>query len=375
MLLEKLQKLGSAASWDSCGGDKRKSLRKSKIPASYSNFVHDCSNTAEQCRLMKVLQSNACIHDCKYCVNSSCSKGKAELAPGEVAKSFNSLYRAGQVAGLFLSSAITGEADRTAEKMIESAKILRNKFKFKGYIHLKVLPTMSKHLVYEMAGLATRMSLNLEATSSSRMQLLGSTKDYSNDLEKRFRWINEIKRKGLLRSFTTQFLLGAAGETDLEILGKMDRLYHETQLYRTYFSAFQPIEGTGLEGREAEEPSREHRFYQSDWLLRVYGYRLKELKLALNEEENFGNVKDVKFAVALNNPNRFPVDINCASKEELLHVPGIGPVSADKILQLRKHKKKIEEMDLKRAGAIMARAGPFIQASGLKQARMAEWAN
>lgn len=374
VILEKLKKLGSAASWDSCGGVKQKSMRKSGIPASYASFVHDCSNTSESCRLMKVLQSNKCIHDCKYCVNSSCSGSKAELAPEEVAKSFVSLNKSGMVEGLFLSSAVTGEADRTAEKIIESARILREKFRFKGYIHLKVLPTMSKHLVFEMAGLASRLSLNLEAPNKARMHELGSTKDYHNDLEKRLGWIGEAKSKGLLQSFTTQLILGAAGETDWEVLSRMDSLYKKTQLHRTYFSAFQPVHGTGMENSLPEKPAREHQLYQSDWLLRVYGFKLGEIKLALNDNERFGNVRDVKFEIAANNPNLFPVDVNCASREELLRVPGIGPKGVEKILTAREHRKFSELKQLKKA-AILKRAAPFIQVGGSRQKRIGEWFN
>lgn len=375
MLLERLQKLGNAASWDSCGGVKQKSMRKSKIPASYASFVHDCSNTTENCKLMKVLQSNKCIHDCRYCINSSCSRGKAELAPIELAKSFNSMQKSGFVQGLFLSSAVTGEADRTAEKMIESASILRKRFGFQGYIHLKVLPTMSKHLIFEMAKIANRLSLNLEVPSKSHFQLLGNTKDYCNDLEKRLRWVNETKRKGILRSFTTQFILGAAEETDAEVLSKMDDLYHKTDLYRTYFSAFTPIKGTALEGLSAESPSREHLLYQSDWLLRVYKFKLKEIKLGLQENGNFENVKDVKFEIALHNPNLFPVDVNYGSEEELLQVPGIGPKTVLKIVQRRQEKKFADFRDLKRTGLILKRAQSFIQLDGQRQRRISDYIN
>ena len=371
-MLEKLQLLGAAASWDSCGGVKQKSLRKAGIPASYANFVHDCSATSENCRLMKVLQSNKCIHDCKYCVNSGCSRGKAELAPEEIAKSFNSLEKAGYVNGLFLSSAVSGDADSAAEKMIESARILRQRFGFKGYIHLKVLPTMSKHLVFEMAQLADRLSLNLETPNASNLRLLGSTKDFAVDLQRRLGWIDEAKRKGARISFTTQFIVGAAGETDLDLLQKMRELYDETALHRAYFSAFSPVHGTPLEGQQAEKPLRERQLYQSDWLMRVYGFELKEIKLGLNEKNLFGNAGDVKFAIAANSPEEFPVDVNSAPKEDLLKVPGIGPNAAEKIISLREsgNAKFRDLKELRKIGVIARRAAPFIEIECQRQARL-----
>ncbi len=133
--------MGAAANWDSCGGVKQKSSRKAGIPTSYAPFIHDCAATSEQCKLVKVLQSNSCIHDCKYCVNSTCGQKKLELEPLELAKSFSAFERQGIVQGLFLSSAVAGNAEKATEKMIETAQLLRNRFGYKGYLHLKVLLT------------------------------------------------------------------------------------------------------------------------------------------------------------------------------------------------------------------------------------------
>ncbi len=372
-VLEKMRRLGMAASWDSCGGVKQKSLRKSKIPAGYASFVHDCSATAEQCKLIKVLQTNACIHDCKYCVNSGCRHRKVELEPEEVARGFNAFARQGMVQGLFLSSAVSGNAEKSTEKIVESARVLRQGFGFQGYVHLKVLPTTPKDQVFELARHANRLSLNLEVPRAGFFSELGSTKDYRIDLEKRLRWINEAKRKGLVKSFTTQLILGAAGETDLDVLKKMDSLYRETMLHRTYFSAFQPVQGTGLEKFKAERPAREHQLYQADWLLRKYGFKLKEVKLGLNEESNFGNAGDVKFAVAKNSPGLFPVDVNNAKVEELLRVPGIGPKGAERVLRLREKQRLQDFKDLRKAGVLVKRAQSFIQVERERQSRVCEF--
>ena len=368
--LEKLQRLGSAASWDSCGGVKQKSMRKAGIPANYAYFIHDCAATSEQCKLVKVLQSNACIHDCKYCVNSGCGQRKVELEPEELAKSFMHFVRQGMVQGLFLSSAVAGDAERATEKMIESARLLRQKFGFQGYVHLKVLPTTPKEQVFELAKYANRLSLNLEVPSAGFFSELGSTKDYAIDLEKRLRWIDEAKRKVDGISFTTQLILGAAGETDFDVLKKMDSLYRETELHRTYFSAFRPVQGTPLENEKAERPERAYQLYQADWLLRVYGFELKELGLGLNEQGNFGNARDVKFEVAKNSPSLFPVDVNCAGREELLRVPGIGPKGAENILRQREQRKFNDFKDLKNACVIVKRAQAFIEVKGQRQAKL-----
>ncbi len=254
--------------------------------------------------------------------------------------------------------------------MIESARLLRQKFGFQGYVHLKVLPTTPKEQVFELAHYANRLSLNLEVPNAGFFGELGSTKDYASDLEKRLRWIDEAKRRLGGISFTTQLILGAAGETDFDVLKKMDSLYRETELHRTYFSAFRPVQGTPLGNEKAERPERAYQLYQADWLLRVYGFELKELGLGLNEQGNFGNAHDIKFEVAKNSPNLFPVDVNCACREELLRVPGIGPMGAENILRRRGQKKFDDFKDLKKAGVIVKRAQAFIEAGGQRQAKL-----
>jgi predicted DNA-binding helix-hairpin-helix protein len=371
--IEKMQRLGSAATWDSCGGVKQKSLRKAGIPASYADFIHDCSSTAENCKLVKVLQSNSCLHDCRYCVNSCGKQQKLELEPEELAHGFNAFVKAGMVQGLFLSSGVAGNVERATEKIVETARLLRRKHNFQGYVHLKVLPTTPKEQVMQLAKYANRLSLNLEVPGKGFFEGLSSTKDYANDLMKRLRWVDEAKRKGRIASFTTQFILGTAGETDLDVLKRMNRLYDETNLHRTYFSAFQPIKGTALDGMAGEKEAREHQLYQADWLLRVYGFKLGEVKLGLDEEHNFGLARDVKFEVALGNPNNFPVDVNHASREELLRVPGIGPKGVEKVLELREKKRFREFKELRKAGVIVKRAQSFIQVEGARQARISRF--
>ncbi|MBN1941394.1 MAG: helix-hairpin-helix domain-containing protein [Candidatus Diapherotrites archaeon] len=375
MILDKLKVLGNAASWDSCGGVKQKSLRKAKIPVHLEKIVYDCAQTSEKCRLMKVLQSNSCIHDCNYCFNSHCKQRKETLQPMELAKSFNSLEKTGMVTGLFLSSAVCGEAEASAERMIESAKLVRKRFGFHGYIHLKALPGMSKDKIFEMARIANRVSLNIEAPNKSFFSEMSNTKDYYNDLFKRLLWIDSANRKGFMRSgFTTQLVVGALGESDKDILKRMDWLYDNTTLHRTYFSAFEPVKNTKFEKIAPENKNREHMLYQADWLLREYGFRRREIETGMNEGEKFRLNHDLKMDIAVNNPNAFPVDLNNASRGELLRVPGIGPKTCEKVLKLRREKKIKGYEELKRIGVILKRAASFVQLEKEKQAKLSAFA-
>jgi len=277
------------------------------------------------------------------------------------------------VQGLFLSSAVFRDAEYSTQQIIETAKIVRKKFNFKGYIHLKVLPETSKEKIFEMAEYADRLSLNLEVPRENFLSEISSTKNFEHDLQKRLFWINEAKEKGILGSFTTRFILGASQETDFDIIKKMGFLYSETKLHRSYFSAFSPVEGTKLESEKAEFPQREHTLYQTDWLMRVYGFELKEIEMGLKDNGNFSLSIDPKIAIALNNPNQFPIDLNTAGENELLKVPGIGPKTAKNIL-VEREKKEFDELNqLKKLGVITKRAEPFIQINGSIQRRLSEW--
>lgn len=374
MAMEKLKLLGGASKWDSCGsGVKRR--ERSTIPAELQNIVYDCASTGEDCRLMKMLHSNTCVHDCKYCVNGKSGK-KARMEPKETADIMHFLYQNKMAFGLFLSSAVTGEPEKTAEEMIESARILRQEKRFPGYIHLKVLPGMPKDQVNEMAKYANRLSLNVEAPSKQYLHELSSTKDYHNDLLKRMGWMDRVSRQGKLsHGFTTQLIVGAAGETDKEVLKCMAKMYGATTLKRTYFSAFQPVEGTALQRGAPENPVREHRLYQADWLLRVYKFKPEEMMLGLEEDGNYNLRQDVKIKIAVNNPNQFPLDPNTASEGELLKVPGIGPQAAKKIIYERdvKRKKFKEVKELKGLGVAGRRAQPFLALGGWRQKRLSEF--
>ena len=434
MILEKLQKLGLAASYDSCGGTKEKSFREYGIPYEYQNFIYNCTNSSEnvfvkkmiktnpkenkklyekeeiseeikreawkkmsrslptsqqeslnkpnKCLLTKVLQTNSCMHDCAYCVNTTC-KEKVSITPLELANSYEYLWKKGYTTGLFLSSAVKKDAITSTEEMIATAKILRER-EYSGYIHLKVLPDTPKYLVKEAALYANRMSVNIESATNQGFMELTSTKDYKEGVLRRISALDNLKRKVVreenhnsgwfcdfgevengrdlrFRSFTTQLIIGANSETDEDVLNRVNSLYEETQLYRTYFSAFSPVEGTKLMNKKPENKIREHRLYEVDWLLRIYGFSKKLISQGLNDEKNFSLTTDVKESIALARKDLFPLDPNTATYNELLLVPGFGPKTAEQIIKNREKKKIKEFEDLIKLGVRVNKAKSFLK--------------
>ncbi|NVM04168.1 MAG: helix-hairpin-helix domain-containing protein [Candidatus Helarchaeota archaeon] len=330
--------------------------------------------------VLKVLFSNKCIHDCRYCFNSTQSlQKKICFESQELANLFMNLYMRKSVKGLFLSSAVVKNAEKTMEQMIETVEILRStKYSFKGYIHLKVLPGAPYDLVKRGAVVADRMSVNLEAPSKSRFSELTSTKNYKSDILTRLRWLSELKvENGFIRSgHTTQFVVGASNESDKELLKTSDLLYNKFNLNRAYYSAFEPIRDTALENHPPTPSIRQHRLYQTDWLLRIYNYNFKEIELAFGDDENLPLTKDPKILIARQNKDLYPLEINEASYEELLRVPGIGPNTAKKIVTYRKSSKKFKKLiQLKKTGVILKRALPFIKIQGKFQKNLKHFIN
>jgi predicted DNA-binding helix-hairpin-helix protein len=254
------------------------------------------------------------------------------------------------------------------ESMIKTVEILRHRYDFKGYIHLKILPGASFDYVAEGCKLASRVSVNIEAPTAQHLARLSSKKDLYQGILEPMRWVKQLtaKNERLVPSGqTTQFVVGAAGEADRDILHTTEALYQEMGLRRIYFSAFRPVRGSRLEGLRPTFPMREHRLYQADWLLRVYGFSPQEVELALGEKGNLPLTKDPKLAIAQKQPWLFPIDINRASYEELLRVPGIGPVSAGRIIQVRSEHSIFSLEQLKKMGVLTKRALPFIWFQGM----------
>jgi putative DNA modification/repair radical SAM protein len=363
--IEKIKILGREAQFDlscSCSTGRREGKRK--LSSSGRWIYPAVLPNGREIKLLKILMTNICMNDCAYCpISSIRDTRRITFTPEELAGFFSRLREKGYVSGLFLSSGIAGNPDRTMEKMIACAEILRYKYNFRGYIHLKILPGTSKDAIEKAVLLADRVSINLEAPNPRRLKRIAGRKDFS-DILLRMKWIREIVEecKGARAGITTQFVVGAANETDGEILKTISSLYRDFKLERAYFSAFQPIRGTPLENLPPASPLREHRLYQADFLIRKYGFSIDEIPL--DEKGNLFLNNDPKMEWARKHPEFFPIEINEAEREELLRVPGIGPVSAKRILKLRARKRITSIDNLKSIGVVVKRAAPFILVNG-----------
>jgi predicted DNA-binding helix-hairpin-helix protein len=320
---------------------------------------------------LRILLSNACEKDCGYCANrSGRDVRRLSFRPEELARLFHQMQGAGLVTGLFLSSAVHGNSALTMEREIATVEILRDKYRFRGYVHLKLMPGVDKATVERAMELANRVSVNLEAPNPRRLARLAGKKDFYGELVTPLRWVHEIKERrgsGVLSSGqTTQFVVGASGESDREILSTVGELYRQLHLSRVYYSAFTPLPDTPLENQRATPPVREHRLYQSDFLLRHYGFALEDL--VFDEQGHLPLDTDPKTVAALHRPERFPVEVNSAPRRELLRVPGIGPLSAERILLMRRQGTLRSLRDLRESGAVVNRAAPFILLHGKRPA-------
>lgn len=358
--LEKLGVLSQAAQFDVCAP-----CSAFKPPVRPTSLIyHSLLPNGKYISLLKVLLSNQCQSDCFYCASRACRKtARFTFKPEEMAKLFLDFYRKGRVEGLFLSSAILNSSNHTMEMMLKTVEILRLKAGFKGYVHLKVLPEVSYSYVERAVELSDRVSINLEAPNSKRLAEISSGKNWDNLLE-RLRWLKELKeRRGRVSAgLTTQFVVGAAGETDSELLKTTSFLYRELDLSRVYFSAFRPVSNTPLEHLSPVSSLRERRLYQADFLMRLYGFKFKEL--VFGQDKKLPLEVDPKVAWAKRNGHLFPLDISKASYSQLLRVPGIGPISARRLASLRHdHRPKTEE-ELKKTGVVIKRARPFILLGG-----------
>jgi predicted DNA-binding helix-hairpin-helix protein len=319
-------------------------------------------------RLFKVLQTNSCRFACKYCFTSCAIKRKrTTFKPDELATTFVSLQREKRVDGLFLSSGIVPDADTTMEKMLATVERLRLKEGYTGYIHLKLIPGASFEYVERAVELADRVSLNLEAPNQARLTELAPDKEFASSMWGRLAWAAELIKRAHLegrkvaRSITTQFVVGAVGESDRELLDTVDRAHRELDLKRAYFSAFRPIDRSPFSDLPAEDPTRALRLYQADFMLRDYGFSAVELPF--DEQGLLPRDKTPKQAWAEVHLVE-PIEINRASRTHLLKIPGIGPRSADRIIEARRETKLRDLSQLKALGVTIGWAAPYVLLDG-----------
>jgi predicted DNA-binding helix-hairpin-helix protein len=319
-------------------------------------------------RLFKVLQTNACRYSCTYCFTSCAIKRKrTTFKPDELASTFVSLRQHKRVDGLFLSSGIVPDADTTMEKMLATVERLRLKDGYTGYIHLKLIPGASFEYIERAVELADRVSLNLEAPNQARLSELAPDKEFAGSMWGRLAWAAELIKRArqegrpAARSMTTQFGVGAVGESDRELLDTVQRAHRELGLWRAYFSAFHPIERSPLADAPAEDPTRALRLYQSDFMIRDYGFSFAELPF--DEQGLLPRDKTPKQAWAERNLHE-PIEVNRAPRHVLLKVPGIGPKSADKIVAARREARLRDMAQLRALGVTVGWAAPYLLLDG-----------
>ncbi len=308
--------------------------------------------------LLKTLLSNVCTNDCKYCpLRSESNVRRCTLQPEEVVKAFLEYRRRKKVFGLFLSSGVINNPDYTMDRINAVARILRFRHKFKGYIHLKIIPGASDAAIEDSLSLASAVSLNIETPGKEHFDLLSDKKDYMKDIIRPIKLMGKMTGKGMRFSrvkCTTQFIVGASDEKDSEIIKYMSGLYDRLNFSRVYFSAYQKGLGhSAIPGEKQflsipEKPfMREHRLYQSDFLMRKYGFSRDDL--ILDKSGNLRLDKDPKEVWADNNPDFYPLRINASDKEQLLRVPGLGPETVKKVLEARREGRirSFEELGMK----------------------------
>ena len=377
-ILQKLEILADAAKYDascaSSGTAKKNSLGGKGIGSTEGmGICHAYAPDGRCISLLKVLLTNHCIFDCHYCINRKSSNvRRARFTPQEVADLTLSFYKRNYIEGLFLSSGIVKSSNHTMEQMVETARILREEHDFRGYIHLKTIPEADPDLIHQAGLLADRLSINVELPTDAGLTRLAPDKDarqiegamggtkmaiaQARDETRRFRHAPRFAPAGQ----STQMIVGADAASDSDIVGKASRLYDNFRLRRVYYSAFSPIpDASAVLPLKRPPLIREHRLYQSDWLMRFYGYQPGEIMQATGADGNLPLDIDPKLAWALKFRGSFPVDVNRATKEQLLRVPGLGTTAVARILTARRH-RTLRLDDVARLTVSLAKVRPFI---------------
>jgi len=362
--LEKLDLIGDSTHFEPAG-DQPAAESRPRRAAHPLPCVTNVSTPTGAMPIMKTMMTTACERNCYYCPFRA-GRGKTKrvtFKPDEMAATFDQLQAGGVAKGLFLSSGIIKGSVTTQDKILDTVDIIRSKYDYKGYIHLKIMPGAEYDQVYRAMELADRVSINLEGPTQERLAALAPKKDFAGELLQRLAWAHQIRQSGVRASTVTQFVVGAVGDTDLELLSLSERLYRHMGISRAYYSGFGPVVDTPFENLNPTLPVRELRLYQSSFLLRDYGWSVEELPF-----EGDGHLRldvDPKRAWADINLREKPLDLMRADRADLMRIPGIGPKGADAILRARR-KTRLTDLAQLRALGIRAPEGaaPYILLDG-----------
>ena len=385
--LKKLEILAESAKYDvSCAssGTSRKNMKNGIGSAHGWGICHSFTGDGRCVALLKIMLTNFCLYDCAYCINRQSNDiPRAAFSPKELVELTIEFYRRNYIEGLFLSSGIIKNPDHTMERMLRVIKDLRTIHRFNGYIHMKTIPGASSELVYQAGLYADRLSVNLEIPTEANLKRLAPDKDHQSiylpmghiqqhllqnkEERKKFRHAPKFAAAGQ----STQIIVGATDESDKQILQLTSKLYKRPSMKRVYYSGFVPVNSYDKRLPVVHDVprQRENRLYQADWLLRFYHFDVNEI---VNDQyQQLDLNMDPKLAWAIRNPQYFPVDINRASYETILRVPGIGIKSAKLIVSARRH-GRLNLESLRRIGVVLKRAHFFIVCAGMKSFKMQE---
>ena len=354
---DKLQLLSEDARFEAC--DSFTPRRAKKRAKAGSGSPQGGTATS----LFRVLQSNSCEWDCPYCpLRRSNDVERATLEPEELARLFMERFDRGAVDGIFLSSAVAGGLRPAMGRMLDTVELLRMRYSYTGYVHLKLMPGTRPDEVERAATLADRVSVNLEAPNGERLKRIAPERRWSSIMEPMALARDAQQEDRLPSGQATQLVVGAAGESDREIVAATTRMYSEFAMRRVYFNAFRPQPGTPMEANDPTPFVRQQRLQEADWLLRHYDFRPSELPF--DGDDNLPLQLDPKFAWALAHPERFPVEVNTAEREELLRVPGIGPISLERIVAMRRTVRFREVEHVRKLGVVAEKARHFLLFDG-----------
>jgi predicted DNA-binding helix-hairpin-helix protein len=372
--MTKLALMGDAAAYEPVGDQPQQERRRVPYQShSLEECITNVSTPTGKRKILKAMVTTACQMNCHYCPFRA---GRSQMkrltfTPDELAQGLDTLQQAGKVEGMFLSSGIIKGSVTTQDKIIDTADIVRNRYHYQGYLHLKVMPGIEYDQLYRLMLLGDRVSVNLEGPTQERLDALAPKKDFQRELLSMLQLAEQIRRTHpyeKLASTVTQFVVGAVGDTDLELLSLSNRLYRHYGLTRAYYSGFSPVIQTPFENLPATDPLREHRLYQASFLLRDYGWSVEDLSFM--EDSNLRTDIDPKRAWAERYLRSAPIDVMKADRRQLLRVPGIGPVGANAIMQARRQ-GRLTDLEHLRKLNIRApeQAAPYILLDGHRPLR------